>query len=70
MDQDPKFLFIHYHYPPMHNSGVYRNYFMSQAIANGHSEMAWVITTDNVKLFSQDPLPVSKKILVNCPFYH
>lgn len=65
---EKKVLFIHYHYPPMHNSGVYRNYFMSQAIANGYSDMAWVITTDNVKLFSQDSLPVSKKIQVNSVF--
>ncbi len=57
-------LFIHYHYPPMHNSGVYRNYFMSQAIANGYSDTAWVLTTDNVKLFSQDPLSFSKKMWV------
>jgi len=41
---------------------------MSQAIANGYSDMAWVITTDNVKLFSQDSLPVSKKIQVNSVF--
>jgi hypothetical protein len=37
---------------------------MSQAIANGYSDMAWVLTTDNVKLFSQDPLPFSKKLQV------
>jgi hypothetical protein len=48
----------------MHNSGVYRNYFMSQALAEKSATISWVLTTDNVKLMAQDQLPVSEKITV------
>ncbi len=48
----------------MHNSGVYRNYFMSQALAEKSLNPCWVLTTDNVKLMAQDELPISDKITV------
>ncbi len=48
----------------MHNSGVYRNYFMSQALAEKSSSRSWVLTTNNVHLMVQDALPISDKITI------
>ena len=49
------FLFIHYHYPPIKNSGVYRNYYLSSAIAE-KVEDCWVLTTNNTKILPNEAL--------------
>ena len=52
----------------MHNSGVYRNYFMSHALSERFSLKSYVLTTDNVHLMAQDALPISDKIVIE-PIY-
>lgn len=49
-------LLIHYHYPPMRNSGVYRNYFLSHALADEGLQVH-VITTSNIHRLPKDELP-------------
>jgi glycosyltransferase involved in cell wall biosynthesis len=55
------FLYIHYHYPPIRNSGVYRNYFLSSACAEFSNE-SFLITTDNRKYLPNAELPLHPKI--------
>jgi hypothetical protein len=55
MDYNCKFLFIYYHYPPIKNSGVYRNYFLSSAILNIIGK-SFLITTDNRKYLPNEKL--------------
>jgi hypothetical protein len=55
------FLFIHYHYPPIKNSGVYRNYFLSTAIANKVTE-SFLITTNNRKILPNEAMFLSPKM--------
>ena len=55
------FLFIHYHYPPIRNSGVYRNYFLSSALAES-THRSFLITTDNRKYLPNEILPLHPSI--------
>ncbi len=57
-------LLIHYHYPPLKNSGVYRNYFLSQAFAENGMQVH-VITSSNVGRLPTDPLPIHRNIQVH-----
>lgn len=61
MDDNCKFLFIHYHYPPIKNSGVYRNYFLSSHISEitGHT---FLITSDNRKYLPNEELPIHQNL--------
>ena len=54
-------LFIHYHYPPIRNSGIYRNYFLSSTLACV-VEKCFLITTDNRKYLPNEELPLDPKI--------
>lgn len=56
-----KFLFIHYHYPPIRNSGVYRNYYLSGALSQATGK-SYLITTDNRKYLPNEPLPLHQNI--------
>lgn len=56
-----RFLFIHYHYPPIRNSGVYRNYFLSTALTEA-TDNAYLITTDNRKYLPNEVLEIHPNI--------
>ena len=56
-----RFLFIHYHYPPIKNSGVYRNYYLSTAIAD-KTTASYLITTDNRKILPNESLPLHSQM--------
>lgn len=58
---DSRFLFIHYHYPPIKNSGVYRNYYLSTAITDKSGE-SFLITTNNRKILPNEPLLLHPKM--------
>jgi hypothetical protein len=55
-------IFIHYHFPPIKNSGVYRNYFLSHALLT-YSTSAHLITTSNQNMFPKEELPISDKLI-------
>ncbi len=56
-----RFLFIHYHYPPIKNSGVYRNYYLSTAITD-KCTASYLITTDNRKILPNESLPLQSRM--------
>lgn len=56
-----RFLFIHYHYPPVRNSGVYRNYFLSGALSN-LTGPADLITSDLHRVSQREELPEHAQI--------
>ncbi|MBK9255890.1 MAG: hypothetical protein IPM42_10415 [Saprospiraceae bacterium] len=60
---DKKFLFIHYHYPPIRSSGIYRNYYFSDALTKlvGRN---YLITTDNRNYLSIETLPINPNISI------
>lgn len=58
---DNCFLFIHYHYPPIKNSGVYRNYYLSTAISD-KCTASYLITTDNRKILPNESLPLHSRM--------
>lgn len=60
---DNRFLFIHYHYPPIKNSGVYRNYYLSTAITD-KTTASYLITTDNRKILPNESLPLHTRITI------
>jgi len=60
-NQKVKFLFIHYHYPPIKNSGIYRNYYLSSAIAQKLPQ-SWVLTSDNRKVLPNESMDVSENL--------
>jgi hypothetical protein len=55
VNQD-RFLFIHYHYPPVRNSGVYRNYFLSGTLTD-LTGTADLITSDLHRVSQREELP-------------
>lgn len=63
MNSDLSILFIHYHYPPVKNSGVYRNYYLSDALSK-LTRKCFVITSDNSKVLPVEPLPINPDIEV------
>ena len=54
-------LFLHYHYPPIKNSGVYRNYFLSHALLR-YIDNTYLFTTSNQNILPNEELPISNKI--------
>ncbi len=56
-----RFLFIHYHYPPIKNGGVYRNYYLSTAISD-KCTASYLITTDNRKILPNESLPLHSRM--------
>jgi len=56
-----RFLFIHYHYPPVRNSGVYRNYFLSGALTD-LTGSADLITSDLHRVSQCEELPAHTDI--------
>ena len=56
-----RFLFIHYHYPPIRNSGVYRNYYLSTALTE-LTDNACLITTDNRKYLPNEVMEIHPNI--------
>ncbi len=59
--ENVKFLFIHYHYPPVRNSGIYRNYFLSGTLTDltGSSDL---ITSDLRSVLPVEEMPDHSKI--------
>lgn len=57
-------LFIHYHYPPLKNSGIYRNYFLSSSIADLTHHCS-VITSDNRKYLPTEEMPIHPRVTVH-----
>ena len=60
-------LFIHYHYPPMRSSGIYRNYHMSTSLTKVLGK-SLLITTDNSKVLANEPLPVHPDMTIHTIF--
>lgn len=56
-------LLVHYHYPPLRNSGVYRNYFLSHAFAEAGYEVK-ILTTANVNRLPVEELPSHPSVFV------
>ena len=54
-------LFVHYHYPPLKNSGIYKNYFLSVTLAK-LLDKVFVITTDNAKILPTESLHFPKNL--------
>lgn len=63
MNSEFSILFIHYHYPPVKSSGVYRNYYLSDALSKLIGK-CFVITSDNSKVLPVEALPVNPDIEV------
>ncbi len=65
MTHQPKetILLVHYHYPPMRNSGVYRNYFLSHAFAAAGMQVR-ILTTSNVFRLPAEELPPHPSITI------
>lgn len=59
---ETRFLFIHYHYPPIKNSGVYRNYYLSTSITDKSGE-SYLITTDNRKILPNESLTLHPEMI-------
>ncbi len=60
----PRILLIHYHYPPLKNSGGYRNYFLSHAFAENGLQVE-VITSSNVRRLPTDVLPPHRNVHIH-----
>jgi hypothetical protein len=64
VERSLKFLFLYYHYPPRQSSGVYRNYYLSKAIADITGN-ALVFTTDNYRNIKESSLTPGTDVRVH-----
>ena len=57
-------MFLYYHYPPRQSSGVYRNYYLSQSLADITGN-AFVFTSDNYRNIEEGSITPGRNIIVH-----
>ena len=67
MLESESILLCHYHFPPLKNGGVYRNYFLSVAVSK-FAKNIFVITSDNTKILPKEEFEFPSNFVIHTSF--